>query len=90
MRVLITGGYGFIGAWMIKNLLARGDQVWVYDLKEDPRRLTPIMSEADVRKVAFVQGDVTNLAGLRDAIAKHQISHVIHLAGLQEIGRAHV
>ena len=36
MRVLITGGYGFIGAWIIKNLLARGDQVWVYDLKEDP------------------------------------------------------
>jgi nucleoside-diphosphate-sugar epimerase len=83
MRVLITGGYGFIGAWIIKNLLARGDQVWVYDLKEDPRRLTPIMPEADVRKVAFVQGDVTNLAGLRDALAKHQISHVIHLAGLQ-------
>jgi nucleoside-diphosphate-sugar epimerase len=83
MRVLITGGYGFIGAWIIKNLLARGDQVWVYDLKEDPRRLTPIMPEADVRKVTFVQGDVTNLAGLRDAITKHQISHVIHLAGLQ-------
>jgi nucleoside-diphosphate-sugar epimerase len=83
MRVLITGGYGFIGAWIIKNLLARGDQVWVYDLKEDPRRLKPIMPEADVEKVAFVQGDVTNLAGLRDAIARHQISHVIHLAGLQ-------
>jgi nucleoside-diphosphate-sugar epimerase len=83
MRVLITGGYGFIGAWIIKNLLARGDQVWVYDLKEDPRRLTPIMPEADVRKVTFVKGDVTNLAGLRDAITKHQISHVTHLAGLQ-------
>jgi UDP-glucose 4-epimerase len=64
-------------------LLARGDQVWVYDLKEDPRRLTPILPDADVRKVTFVQGDVTNLAGLRDALARHQISHVIHLAGLQ-------
>src|SRR5215212_10944913 len=83
MRVLITGGYGFIGAWIIKNLLARGSQVWVYDLKEDPRRLTPIMPEADVKKVTFVPGDVTNRAGLRDALAKHQITHVIHLAGLQ-------
>jgi len=83
MRVLITGGYGFIGAWIIKNLLARGDQVWVYDLKEDPRRLKPIMPETDVRKVAFVPGDVTNLAALQDALAKHSISHVIHLAGLQ-------
>jgi nucleoside-diphosphate-sugar epimerase len=83
MRVLITGGYGFIGAWIIKNLLAQSDLVWVYDLKQDPRRLKPIMSDEDVRKVAFVQGDVTNLAELQDAIAKHAISHVIHLAGLQ-------
>ena len=43
MRVLITGGYGFIGAWIVRNLLARGDQVWVYDLKEDPRRLRLIL-----------------------------------------------
>jgi nucleoside-diphosphate-sugar epimerase len=83
MRVLITGGYGFIGAWIIKNLFAQGAQVWVFDLKEDPRRLKPIMSEDDVRKVVFVQGDVTNLKGLQDALTKHAISHVIHLAGLQ-------
>jgi UDP-glucose 4-epimerase len=83
MRVLITGGYGFIGAWIIKNLLARGDQVWVYDLREDPRRLKPILPADDLAKVNFVQGDVTNLAGLQDALAKHRISHVIHLAGLQ-------
>jgi len=83
MRVLITGGYGFIGAWIIKNLLARGDQVRVFDLQEDPRRLKPIMPATEVRKVTFVPGDVTNQAALRDAIAKHQISHVIHLAGLQ-------
>ena len=83
MRVLITGGYGFIGAWIIKNLLARGDQVWIYDLKEDPRRLRPIMPETDVTKVVFVPGDVTDLPTLRQAIADHGITHLIHLAGLQ-------
>src|SRR5690349_1757476 len=83
MRVLITGGYGFIGAWIIKNLLANGDSVWVYDLKEDPRRLTPIMSDADVKKVAYVPGDVTNQKALQEAFTKHGITHVIHLAGLQ-------
>ena len=67
MRVLITGGYGFIGAWIIRNLLARGDQVWVYDLKEDPRRLRLILPEAEVAKVAFVQGDVTDLPRSRAA-----------------------
>ncbi len=83
MRVLITGGYGFIGAWIIRNLLAQRAEVWVYDLKEDPRRLKPIMPEPDVRKVVFVQGDVTDLAGLQKAIAQHRISRIIHLAGLQ-------
>src|SRR3954469_807922 len=83
MRVLITGGYGFLGAWIIKNLLTRFDRVWVYDLKEDPRRLTPIMPAADVAKAVFVEGDVTNQDTFQKALAKHQISHVIHLAGLQ-------
>jgi nucleoside-diphosphate-sugar epimerase len=83
MRVLITGGYGFIGAWIIRNLLARSDRVWVFDLKEDPRRLRQILPDAEVRKVEFVQGDVTDLPALRTAIAEHAITHIIHLAGLQ-------
>lgn len=83
MRVLITGGYGFIGAWIARNLISRGDSVWVYDLKEDPRRLRQILPEAEVKKVTFVQGDVTDLNGLRQAITDHGITHIIHLAGLQ-------
>ena len=54
MRVLITGGYGFIGAWIIRDLLARGDSVWVYDLKEDARRLRLILPEEKVKQVTFV------------------------------------
>jgi nucleoside-diphosphate-sugar epimerase len=83
MRVLITGGYGFIGAWIIRNLLSRGARVWVFDLREDARRLRLILPESEVAKVTFVPGDVTDLKALSSAIATHQISHVIHLAGLQ-------
>src|SRR5579864_9395725 len=83
MHVLITGGYGCIGSWIAKNLLERGDRVWIYDLKEDPRRLRLIMDEARVQQVGFIQGDVTDLAGLKQALALFKISHVLHLAGLQ-------
>src|SRR5947209_4818859 len=83
MRVLLTGGYGFIGAWIIRTLLARGDQVFVYDLKEDPRRLRLILPDDQARRATFVPGDVTDLAALTQAIADHGITHVIHLAGLQ-------
>jgi len=83
MRVLITGGYGFIGAWIAKSLLASGDHVFSYDLKEDPRRLRLILPEDQVKRVAFIPGDVTDLKTLSAAIKDHGITHVIHLAGLQ-------
>jgi len=83
MHVLITGGYGCIGSWIAKNLLERGDRVWIYDLKEDPRRLRLIMDDSKVKQVEFIQGDVTDLAGLKQALTQFKISHVLHLAGLQ-------
>jgi nucleoside-diphosphate-sugar epimerase len=83
MRVLITGGYGFIGAWIVRDLLARGDEAFAYDLKEDPRRLRLVLSDDQIRQVKFVPGDVTDLPTLTRAIADHGITHVIHLAGLQ-------
>jgi nucleoside-diphosphate-sugar epimerase len=83
MGVLLTGGYGCIGAWIVRNLLERGNQVCIYDLKEDPRRLRLIMPDEQVRQARFIAGDVTDLPTLRRAIAEHGITHVVHLAGLQ-------
>jgi nucleoside-diphosphate-sugar epimerase len=83
VRVLLTGGYGCIGSWIIHNLLQRGDQVWAYDLKEDTRRLRQVLGDEHLRQVVFVQGDVTDLNRLRDTLLHQQITHLIHLAGLQ-------
>jgi nucleoside-diphosphate-sugar epimerase len=83
VRVLLTGGYGCIGSWIVRTLLARDDAVWIFDLKEDLHRLRLILDEAQLRRVQFIPGDVTDLVTLRQAIRQHQISHVIHLAGLQ-------
>jgi len=83
MRVLLTGGYGCIGSWIARQLVRRGDSVLVYDLKEELKRFTQVMDEPEWRQVQFVQGDVTDLAGLRAALTGHGITHVIHLAGLQ-------
>jgi nucleoside-diphosphate-sugar epimerase len=83
MNVLLTGGYGCIGSWIARDLLSRGDSVWIYDLKEDPRRLRLILDEPDVRRIRFVQGDVCDLPRLRGALQVNAITHVVHLAGLQ-------
>ena len=83
MNVLLTGGYGCIGSWAVQQLLQRGDHVWIYDLKEDPHRLRLLLSEEQMRQVAFLQGDVTDLDGLKRAIQTYSITHIIHFAGLQ-------
>ena len=83
MNVLLTGGYGCIGSWITRNLLARGDSICIYDLKEDPQRMRLIMEETQIRQVAFAQGDVTDLPRLREVLQKKQITHIVHLAGLQ-------
>jgi nucleoside-diphosphate-sugar epimerase len=83
MRVLLTGGYGCIGCWIVRNFLDRGDQVWVYDLRQDTRRLRLIVPPDALSQVGFIEGDVTDLHALRRAVDLNGITHVIHLAGLQ-------
>jgi nucleoside-diphosphate-sugar epimerase len=83
MRVLITGGYGFLGAWIIRRLLADGAQPFVYDLRADERRSRQIVPAERLSEVTFVPGNVTDQATLSAALATHGITHVIHLAGLQ-------
>jgi len=83
VRVLLTGGYGCIGSWIVRNLLDREDEVWIYDLKETPHRLRLLLAEDRLRRIHFIPGDVTDLASLHSAIQRHRITYVIHLAGLQ-------
>jgi nucleoside-diphosphate-sugar epimerase len=83
VRVFITGGYGCIGSWIVRNLLERGDEVWIYDLQEDTHRLRLLLTDEQIQRVNFIAGDVTDLACLCAAIRAHHITHVIHLAGLQ-------
>lgn len=83
MRILVTGGFGCIGAWVAKNLVECGERVWVYDLREDHGRMQLIMDGEQVAKVRFVAGDVADLVAVRRALEANEITHVIHLAGLQ-------
>ena len=83
MHVLLTGRYGCIGSWIVRNLLTRGDWVFVYDLKQDLHRLRLLLDDHQLQRVEFVQGDVTDHACLLETIQTCSITHVIHLAGLQ-------
>ncbi len=83
MRVLLTGGYGCIGAWITRQLLEAGHQVFILDLREELKRFRLIMDESQFVNITFLQGDVCNFERVYSALLEHAITHVIHLAGLQ-------
>jgi len=87
-RYLITGAKGFIGAWIVKELLERGDRPIIFDIDAGTERLDALLSEDQLAGLAFVPGDVTKLPDVDRAVAEHGISHIIHLAGLQVPGCA--
>jgi UDP-glucuronate 4-epimerase len=82
-HTLVTGALGCIGAWTLRNLVASGQRVTCFDLGDDHRRLRLIMSDAEIARIAFVRGDITDPAQVDAAIGGQGVTHVIHLAGLQ-------
>lgn len=82
-RFLVTGAKGFIGAWIVKNLVERGDRPCVFDRDAKSHRLRALLSEDTINELHFIQGDITRLGDLDRAVAENDITHLIHLAALQ-------
>ena len=79
MTVLITGGGGFLGAWVIKRLHARGVEVRVLDLSDDRSTTREIIGgEAD--GLDWQRGDVASPDDVTKA--SEGCDFVIHLAAL--------
>ncbi|MCI0421983.1 MAG: NAD-dependent epimerase/dehydratase family protein, partial [Acidobacteria bacterium] len=82
-RYFITGAQGCIGAWVVKNLVDRGQEVFVYDLDLEPKRLGLLLNPGELSRVQFIRGDVCDSEQLNAEIQRRQIAYIIHLAGLQ-------
>ena len=72
--ILVTGGSGFIGLNVVEQLLARGEEVAVLDLR------APAAEFAG--KVTFVEGDVADAAQVSAAMARLSPDRVIHTAAI--------
>ena len=80
---LITGAYGCLGSWAVKQLVDSGTPVATYDLPGDPHRLKTLLSEDELARVHPIDGDITDLASFEQAITANGITHIVHLAALQ-------
>ncbi len=82
-RYFLTGGQGFIGAWIAKQLLLAGSSCVLFDLKPDDGILAQVFDEDELRQLERVYGDVGDTEVVRKALDASQATNVIHLAGLQ-------
>jgi UDP-glucose 4-epimerase len=84
MRILVTGGAGFIGSHLCDRLVERGDKVWCVDNLHLGRRLNVSHLEArpDFR---FVEMDVLNRTTLEALFADARFDAVFHLAANSDI-----
>lgn len=83
---LVTGGRGFVGAWLARALLERGEQVISFDRldrSERPSAIGMLGIEADLVQV---EADLTDQGEVRSAIGTHSVDTVFHLAAETIVG----
>lgn len=79
--VLVTGGCGFIGTWVLRELLARQIRAVAFDVVPNPQRWHRLLGERSA-DVPLEQGRLTDRARLETVCEAHQITHFIHLGAL--------
>jgi UDP-glucose 4-epimerase len=81
MRVLVTGGSGFIGSHVVDKLRARGHEPVIYDLRPSPWHTDP------EHPVDTVLGSITDREALERAL--HSCDAVAHLAAVADVNDVH-
>ena len=84
MRILVTGGAGFIGSHTVVELQQAGYDVVVLDnLCNASEKVIPRVEAITGKKVPFYKADI-----LEEIFSKEQIDAVIHFAGLKAVGES--
>jgi nucleoside-diphosphate-sugar epimerase len=83
MSILVTGGTGFIGTRVVRDLVKLGHEVVVFDWTPEPVMLERMIPKEELSaKVNIVHGDVTNFAHLTSVIKQNKCDTIIHCAAL--------
>lgn len=82
MKIIVTGGGGYIGSFMTQALCSRGDEVYVLDNFERGYK------DAVDKRAKICEGDLLDKAFVANAIKQINPEGVIHFAGLISVGES--
>ena len=89
MRILVTGGAGYIGSHTCVELLNAGHQVVVLDnLYNSSEKALDRVKEITGRDLKFYKADLLDRDAVENVFANEQIDAVIHFAGLKAVGES--
>lgn len=87
--ILVTGGAGYIGSHTVVQLIEAGYNVVILDnLCNSKAEVINRIEKITGRRPHFIHGDIRDRACLRQLFADHNISAVIHFAGLKAVGES--
>lgn len=81
MTVIVTGGTGFLGALVVRELLAKGEKVVIFDLFPNDKNLADV---AD--KVEIVRGDLGRFSSVLKLVKDHKPTTIYHLGAMMSVG----
>lgn len=89
MRILITGGAGFIGSHLVRRLLANGqNQVVNLDALRYSGNLENLTDVAGHARYIFIQGDICDATAVEKVIKEHGVETVINCAAETHVDRS--
>jgi UDP-glucose 4-epimerase len=89
MKILVTGGTGFIGSHTCVKLLEADHQVVIMDnLVNSRQEIVSKIETLGKKNVVFYQGDIRDTKRLEEIFSNHHIDAVIHFAGLKAVGES--
>ncbi len=88
MKLLVTGGAGFIGSAVVRNALSRGFEVVNIDALTYAACLANLDSVSEDNNYTFVEADIRNRSDLDNIFDQHQPDAVMHLAAESHVDRS--
>ena len=89
MKILVTGGCGYIGSHTCCELLDNGYEVIIIDnLSNSKEDVIDKIKEITGKKVKFYKGDLCDKSFVEKVFNENEIDSVIHFAGLKAVGES--